>query len=80
MIEIVKKLELAGGPIYATPGDTMNVTYTGEYDGKHVVDKKLISHECDECKVYTHVAIIKTTDECGHDYGWGAILLGDNGA
>lgn len=78
MIEIVEKIKLDGGPIHMTLGDTLRVTYTGEYDGRWVKDYQLISYECDEPKVYTHVAIIKTTDECGHDYGYGALLLGDN--
>lgn len=60
------------------PGDTLRLSYTGLYGEKFVKDKRIIEHKVDDHRSYTHVPIAETVDELGHDYGYGAILLGDN--
>ena len=78
MINVIKKITLAGGRIIMNPGDTLRLSYTGLYGKKFVKDKRIIEHKVDDHRSYTHVAIVETVDELGHDYGYGAILLGDN--
>lgn len=78
MINVIKKIALAGGRIIMNPGDTLRLQYTGLYGKKFVKEKEIICHKVDDHRSYTHVAIVETVDELGHDYGYGAIMLGDN--
>lgn len=80
MINIIKKIALVGGRIIMNPSDTLRLKYTGIWGEKFVRNKEIICHKVDDHRSYSHVAIVETVDELGHDYGYGAILLGDNDA